>query len=442
MKKIYSTLILTLVCLLSVAQGINFEHITLDQAIKKAKAENKLVFIDGYAVWCGPCKLMAKTVFMEEEVGKYFDENFVSLKVDVERGEGPMIKRKYGITGLPGYVFIDGDGFVVYRFSASMSSDKFLKEAALAVSYGNDVNSIGRLSERYEAEKNDEKFVRLYLDKLRDSKSTNYTDVLEQYLRIQTTVPESSKEMVHLLADHHQEIIFGGKADHIIQRNNGSDAWKLYVRKDIREIFQKMPRYMVECTTNYAIAKKDTTILELALSRAGEAGVTVNDQQRKRVYILYYYSTGNGPMYKSLVYDDNEAMIQSIDAEDLRSKYLSWKKKKENGDEKAQYTRPHSVRISQQVSSMVYSYAKFVSSEKDKKDVLKWMKVAYDIIPGDAMIMSQYASILYKFSDDKAKAIQIKEEANEIAKQEENKRGSGIAADLELMKAGKDITLN
>ncbi len=442
MKKLYSTIILTLVCMLGIAQGIEFEHITLDQAVQKAKSENKLVFIDGYAVWCGPCKKMAKTVFMEEEVGQYFDENFVALKVDVERGEGPMIKNKYGISGLPGYVFIDGDGFVVYRFSAAMPTEDFLKEVALAVSYGKDPNSVGRLSERYEAEKNDEKFVRLYLDKLKESKSTNYTDVLEQYLNIQKSIKESDKEMVLLLADHSKEIVFGGKADEIIQRNNGSDAWKLYVRKDIREIFQKIPRSMVESTTNYAIAKRDTAILEVALERAGEAGVKVDDKQRKRIYVYYYSSIGNGPMYKSLVRGDYEVFIQSIDVEDMRSKYYSWKKKKEDGDKEAQFTMPLSQRKSQEIANIVTSYAKFADSDTDKADVIRWMKVAVDIYPDDANILSTYASILYLFSEDKAKAIEIKDKAYQIAKEEGNKRSSGMFEDLQLMKEGEEVSIN
>lgn len=74
------------------AQGIQFEKGTFKQALQKAKKENKLLFIDGYADWCAPCKKMEKTVFQEEEVGTYFDEHIVALKVDVEKVTGPKIK--------------------------------------------------------------------------------------------------------------------------------------------------------------------------------------------------------------------------------------------------------------------------------------------------------------------------------------------------------------
>jgi len=442
MKKIYSLILLLVAPMLLMAQGIHFEHGTLAQALAKAKAENKLVFIDGYAVWCGPCKHMAATVFTEKVVGEYFDENLVALKVDVERGEGPEIKRKYGISGLPGYVFLDGDGLVVYRFEASMPTEKFMEKVKLAVSYGKDPQSVGRLAERYTTESNDEKFVRMYLDKLKETNSTGYTDVVEHYLDIQTTMPEASKEMVNFLADHAEELVFGGKADEIIQRNNGSDAWKQWVRKDVREIFQKLPRMMVENTTDYAVLKRDTTMLEYVLSRANEAGAVADEAQRKRLYIFYYLETGQGEKYKAMVHDDNEAYVQSLDVEELRKVYEENLRLRAEGDQHALSLKPFAIRHSGQIYSMVYNYSKFVTTEQDTADVVRWMKAAYDMIPGDAMVMSQYANILYKFGGNKAEAIKIKEEACEIAMKEDLKRGAGMKADLELMKAGKEITLS
>lgn len=441
MKQILGIITLILFPVFVFAEGIKFEHGTLNEALQKAKSENKLVFIDGYAVWCGPCKKMAATVFTEDEVGAYYDKHFVALKVDVERGEGPSIKRKYGITALPGYVFLDPDGNVVYRFSASMSTQKFLEQVRLAVDFAKDSNSAGRLAEKYESEKNNEIFLSLYLQKLKESKSTDYTDVLEQYLKIQKSVPVSSKDMVCLLADHAQEIVFGGLADSIMQENIKTDAWKLWVRKGIRETYQKIPRYMVESTTDYAIAKNDSTILELALDRAVEAGVNVNADQRKRTYQFFYEKTGQGEKYKTMVYPENEKFIQSLNTEDLHTRYLEWKAKMDAGDPDAKIMRPYSVRYSQQIASLVYNYAQFATSEKDKQDVIRWMQVAYYIIPGDFQIMNQYADILYLFGNDKKEAIRIKEQALKIANESNEKRGAGIFEDLEDMKKGNTITL-
>ncbi len=441
MKKLYFILILAVLPILGFSQGIAFVNESFAEAMQKAKQENKLVFIDAYAVWCGPCKRMAKTVFLEEEVGRYFDKHFVSLKIDVERGEGPDIKNRYGISGLPGYVILDDNEHVIYRFSGAMPTERFMEHIKKAVSNASDKNSLNQLAADYEKKKNDELFLRMYLNKLHESNSTGYTDVLEQYLSIQKRIQESDKEMVMLLANHSEEIIFGGKADEIIQRNYGSDAWKQHVRKNIRDKFQKLPRKMVETTTNYAIAKKDTAILELVLNRAHEAGVHVDENQRKRTYTFYYLQTGQGDQYKKMVYDQHEAFVKSLDVEDLRNYYQNWKKRIASGDSRAKSSTPHAVRKSAQIASMVFNYAKFAQSEKDKSDITRWMKVAYDIVPGDSKIMSQYASILYLFGNKKSEAVQIMEKALQFAKKEDNKNTAGIKADLDTMKANGTIYL-
>lgn len=64
----------------------NFRNITVDEAIELSKKENKLIFIDFYTDWCGPCKMMAKNVFPQKHVGDYFNANFICLKLNAEKG--------------------------------------------------------------------------------------------------------------------------------------------------------------------------------------------------------------------------------------------------------------------------------------------------------------------------------------------------------------------
>lgn len=427
--------------LLVSAQGITFEHGTLKQALAKAKAENKLVFIDGFAVWCGPCKVMSNTVFKEDKVGKYFDENLVAIKVDVEKGEGPMIKRNYGISGLPGYVFLDGDGNVVYRFDSMMPTDKFMQKVQLAVSYGKEPNSVGRLAEMYEAKKNDEDFLRIYLNKLKESLSTNYTDVLEQYLKIETKVPETSQEMVKLISDHSSEIVFGGIADRIYSTNIDSDAWKPFIRKDIRENFQNLSRMMVDKTTDYAIQKKDTTLIELTLTRAAANGIKVDDERRKTVYAFYYLQTGEGEKYKKIMHDDIETYVNSIDVPKLRSVYENWQAKIAAGDQEALSMKPFAIRESDRTSFFVRNYGQFAKTTQEKAAVLRWAKVVYDLIPGNGDGMSLYANVLYNFGDKK-EALKIKEAAcNAIQKKEGSHTVGIVEDDFNAMKAGQPVQI-
>src|SRR6478735_2900774 len=94
------------------AQGIIFEQGNFAAVCAKAKAEKKLVFIDVYTSWCGPCKHMAATVFKQDNVGQYFNSHFINYKIDAEKGEGKALAAKYKIQYYPTYLFIDDKGAV------------------------------------------------------------------------------------------------------------------------------------------------------------------------------------------------------------------------------------------------------------------------------------------------------------------------------------------
>lgn len=110
-------------------EGIKFDQSSFKDLLAKAKKEKKLLFIDAYAVWCGPCKMMDRNVFTQKTVGDYFNKSFISSRIDMEKGEGREIAQKFGVRSYPTYLFLNGDGELVSQNYGYMESGLFLSMA-------------------------------------------------------------------------------------------------------------------------------------------------------------------------------------------------------------------------------------------------------------------------------------------------------------------------
>ncbi|GAA4290636.1 thioredoxin family protein [Aestuariibaculum suncheonense] len=138
-KKTKIIYLLLLIGMIVNAQGIEFFHGTYEQALSKAKAENKNIFVDVYTTWCGPCKLMSKNTFTDEAVGKYFNENFIAIKLDAENeAESPFFE-KYSASAFPTLFWLDSKGDMLDQYSGYLDplgllnqSDKALKSNIMA----------------------------------------------------------------------------------------------------------------------------------------------------------------------------------------------------------------------------------------------------------------------------------------------------------------------
>lgn len=111
----------------NVDKGIQFHNGTWAEALAKAKKENKLIFLDIYATWCGPCKKLKKRTFTNNKVGAYFNANFINVTLDGEEGDGAVLSSKFNIDSYPTLFFINGDGKIVKKDVGYLSANELLR---------------------------------------------------------------------------------------------------------------------------------------------------------------------------------------------------------------------------------------------------------------------------------------------------------------------------
>jgi thiol-disulfide isomerase/thioredoxin len=130
MKLLRTLIAFVLLCAYTTSHSAGIDFLpkkTWKEILARAKEENKIVFLDAYASWCGPCKYMQSRVFTDAEVGNYFNSNFINVKMDMEEGEGPELAEKFGLGSYPTLYFIDGDGKILHKKVGSMEASELLQ---------------------------------------------------------------------------------------------------------------------------------------------------------------------------------------------------------------------------------------------------------------------------------------------------------------------------
>ncbi len=110
--------------------GIVFFNGTWKEALQKAKVENKIIFLNIGASWCGPCRKLKNKTFPNAKVGAYFNAKFINVTLDGEDGaDGSMLAEKYNLAYFPSLYFIDSTGKVIKAGSGYYNSREILQFA-------------------------------------------------------------------------------------------------------------------------------------------------------------------------------------------------------------------------------------------------------------------------------------------------------------------------
>jgi thioredoxin-related protein len=241
---------------------INFETGNLASVFEKAKKENKLVFVDAYTTWCGPCKHMAKHVFTNDTVADYYNSWFINLKLDMEKGEGLDFAKKYTVNCYPNLMVLDADGNVIHRQAGSVPSMAFVQFGKNAK---DPEKAYGALKKKYESTDLNENNVVSYIDLLMGC----CLDPSERALKYISTVKEEDllKQnnwiVVRDFVYNHEarEIKYFLKNQPAFEKQFGKDEVEQKMAQLGKSYFSKYSRAAEFDETGYEKAKKEFTAM-------------------------------------------------------------------------------------------------------------------------------------------------------------------------------------
>ena len=133
---------------------------TFAEAVEIAKESGKKVFLDCYTSWCGPCKMVARDIFPQKIAGDYFNNEFINIKVDMEKGEGPELAKRLGVRAYPTFIMFDCEGKEIGRLvGGKKNAEEFVEAVKDAVGE----NSLSAMNKKYENGERNPEFLSKYL---------------------------------------------------------------------------------------------------------------------------------------------------------------------------------------------------------------------------------------------------------------------------------------
>lgn len=101
------------------------QSVKIDSVFSLAVRTQKLIFIDFYTTWCGPCREMDRTTFQNEEVKALLNSNFHFIKLNAEK-EGIQLAKHFNVTAYPTFIVCDAEMVSLRQLLGYKTSDNFI----------------------------------------------------------------------------------------------------------------------------------------------------------------------------------------------------------------------------------------------------------------------------------------------------------------------------
>ena len=265
------------------AEGIKFTDGSWEEIMSKAQKEQKYIFVDFYADWCGPCIWMSKEVFTTEQAGDFFNQNFISVTIDAEREFPELVERSF-IDAFPTLVIYNAEGKEVTRSVGALGTSQL-------IDFGNSGLNAESIEEAYAKEPNDPEVLLRYANYLKVSDEEKASQLVNSYLSElalrDLSKPDNWALVAEFHVDHETEIF-----QHVWK--NKTDFHRAFSESFEKYILSSVLSEMI----GKSVANLDTDLLDKSINLEYEARVAFGQDSRPRdfykleSYYIYYYNTG------------------------------------------------------------------------------------------------------------------------------------------------------
>lgn len=358
----------------SAQDGISFRELEWTEALEKSAEENKLVFVSAYVDWSEPCEEIEKYTYSDKEVGEYFNENFINIRLDMEAFPGVELTEYYNIYGFPALLFVDETGTAVHRGCGALETGEL-------IALGKEALSDQRLIDyrkKFEQGERSTAFLVDYSYKLETACMSTDRFVADYFKSVpqKEWVNEPSWTMINLnITDPY--------SDQFQYLMSYHDMFALRYGKDTVDqkiynvlLSQFISIYDQEDFTLFAIQALRSLVSKLDFNQQGELSSLVNLQ--------YADLKEDWPLYA-------ESVLKVIEEQEV--------------------TDP------EQLNEFAWKFYLFVDDQGQLSQAKDWMKKVLSDYP-DATYHDTYASLLFKLGDQKG-AVKYAERALQAAEIEQ-----------------------
>lgn len=394
-----TSLVVTILCLVkcvafaqtSSGPGIQFFSGSYTELLQAAQQQHKMIFIDVYTDWCGPCKAMDKDIFPLKEAGDKYNPLFLNYKLNAEKGEGIVLAKKFNIGAYPSFLYLNSSGYLIHKVVGEGPVAAFNGHVDKAVELAADKNQLGNLEAAFSEGNRKPDFLRTYISR-KASLGIDNSQAFDEWLKV--IPPEDLKK--------EDNLVFIG------QQLNGTQTSALVYLMDHYDGLSEAskaaikPRLYDQIAENaIPIAIRDKRLLEMKqlTSYVQQLG-TLNEQQTNRMNrldLIYAGMVKNTAMVKksgyAMVANLMNISTDSIHAEDAR-RYeqltASFLKREKDSAKIAAFEeeKPYIINVfSREVYNKLFTAASAFSTtlerrDKALEDALTWANRAQQLIPG------------------------------------------------------------